>query len=466
MKPPLRRCDPFARLRPPASPGGRSRRAHRVLLFLALLLSCVLPACSSAGRELPEIAESYVRLALALEWRDPGYVDAYFGPPAWEEEAAAGELSLAELGARTDSLLRRLAALAPVDGEEALRRRHLALRLRSMRSRIDLLSGAEMSFDEESRALFGAVPAPLSEDSLRPVLAEIEAVLPGEGPPVVRYRALKRKLVVPRDRLDAVLTAALERCRAETLRHLPLPAGERVEIEYVTGRPWLVSHRYLGGYRSVIEVNEGLLLTLDDVLDIACHEAYPGHHTLDVLLERALVGERGWVEHSLLPLYGPHAFVAEGTARFGAAVAFPGEARARFEREVLFPLAGIDPREVEAYPRVRSLVERLAPAVDEGARRFLDGEMDRPAAAAWLEEYALLPDPEATLAFANRYRSYLATYRTGEAVVRRIVEGRGGTVENPARRWEAFGELLSAAATLPPGGPFGLSPPAAARRED
>lgn len=389
---------------------------------------------------MPEIAGAYVRLALAMEWRDPGYVDAYFGPAAWEAEAAAGERSLAAVGAGADSLLRRLEALPPAAGSEAERRRHLAWRLRSLRARADLLSGIRMSFDEESRALFGAVAPHLAEDSLRPVLARIDSLLPGEGTPAERLGALKARLAIPPERVDTVLKAALGACRAETRRHLPLPAGEGVEIEYVTRRPWLAYHRYRGGYRSVIEVNAGARLTVDDVLDVACHEAYPGHHVHLVLLEREVVEGRGWVEHSLLPLYGPHAFVSEGAAQLAVEMAFPGEARARLEREVLFPLAGIDPGEGEAYRRVRPLLERLAPAVDEGARRFLDGEMDRPTAAAWLERHALLPDPEATLAFANRYRTYLIAYGAGKAFVRERVEAGG---RGEAERWEAYRRLLS-----------------------
>jgi len=36
-----------------------------------------------------DIARSFVQLALAIDRHRPGYVDAYYGPPAWRARAAA-----------------------------------------------------------------------------------------------------------------------------------------------------------------------------------------------------------------------------------------------------------------------------------------------------------------------------------------------------------------------------------------
>jgi hypothetical protein len=62
---------------------------------------------------------------------------------------------------------------------------------------------------------------------------------------------------------------------------------------------------------------------------------------------------RGWVEYSVYPLYSPQSLIAEGTANYGIDVAFPGAERLTFERDVLFPLAGLDPDRAEEYARVR-----------------------------------------------------------------------------------------------------------------
>ena len=37
------------------------------------------------------VAESYVKLVLALGQHDAAYVDAYYGPPEWKSEAERAE---------------------------------------------------------------------------------------------------------------------------------------------------------------------------------------------------------------------------------------------------------------------------------------------------------------------------------------------------------------------------------------
>ena len=57
---------------------------------------------------------------------------------------------------------------------------------------------------------------------------------------------------------------------------------------------------------------------------------------------------------------------------------------------MLFPLAGLDPSQAAAYARVRELTHRLAYAGNEAARRYLNGAIDRAAAAAWLTTFAMM----------------------------------------------------------------------------
>ena len=142
-------------------------------------------------------------------------------------------------------------------------------------------------------------------------------------------------------------------------------------------------------------------------LDLACHEGYPGHHVYNVLLEHHLVRGRGWQEFTVYPLFSPQSLIAEGTANFGIDVAFPGAERTAFEREVLYPLAGLDPSLAERYNQVQTEVNRLSYAGNEAARRYLDGGIDRAAAEAYLVRYALMPPDRAAqrVRFIDQYRS-------------------------------------------------------------
>ena len=183
------------------------------------------------------------------------------------------------------------------------------------------------------------------------VQARLETLVPGPGPLLARIDALRDTMVIPRDKLDAVFAAAIKECRARTLAHLTLPEGESFTVEYVTSQPWGAYNWYKGDYRSVIQVNTDLPIYIDRAVDLACHEGYPGHHVMGVLVEQRLVRERGFQEMTVLPLYSPTGLIAEGSANYGIELAFPGDARVAFEREVLVPLAGLDAERAARWPR-------------------------------------------------------------------------------------------------------------------
>ena len=147
----------------------------------------------------------------------------------------------------------------------------------------------------------------------------------------------------------------------------------------------------------------------------------------------------------MYPLFSPQSLIAEGTANFGIDVAFPGEARTAFERETLYPIAGLAPATAETYAAVQRLIAKLSYAGNEAARKYLNGEIDRNAAAAWLQKWAMSPRDRAEqrTRFFDEYRSYVINYNFGQDLVKAYVEKRGGTEDKPADRWKIFGELLS-----------------------
>ncbi len=414
------------------------------LLFASLVLAGVV-GCRPAADPMDEIAESYVKLVLALGQHDAGYVDAYYGPEAWRAEAAADTLSLDVITARAGALLKRLPRIRASEPDELreLRIQYVARQLWALHARAVMLVGHPASFDQESQALYDAV-APVHEaDEFEEVLAALDAALPGSGSVGDRYHAFRDAFVIPPTQLDTVFRAAIAECRARTVRHLDLPEGERFTVEYVTDQAWSAYNWYQGGFVSLIQVNTDLPITIDRAVDLACHEGYPGHHVYSALLEKHLVRDRGWVEYSVYPLYSPQSLIAEGSANYGIQMAFPGEERVAFERSVLFPLAGLDPDAAEQYYRTLELAERLDYAGNEAARRYLDGEIDAAAAAAWLERYQLMTPERAAqrVRFVDQYRSYVINYNLGRDLVADYVERESGG--DPERAWAVFERLLS-----------------------
>ena len=71
--------------------------------------------------------------------------------------------------------------------------------------------------------------------------------------------------------------------------------------------------------------------------------------------------------------------------------------------------------------------------------------MTRSGAEEWLVTYALLSSDRAKqrVRFIDTYRSYVINYNIGQDLVRRYIEGRGGTADKPAKRWEEFHKLIT-----------------------
>jgi hypothetical protein len=413
------------------------------------LLAGVAAGCAAAPPPAPDmnaIAERYVKLVLLVGQHDSDFVDAYYGDESWRPTGAP--LPLAEIATQAQALhadLNRITLPAGSDDMLALRRQYLDKQLTAVETRIAMLSGKRLSFDEEARLLYDAAPPKQSEADFKAVLDELARSLPGSGPLIDRYDAFRKRYVIPPATLDAVFRAAIEGCRSRTAAHMTLPAGETFTVEYVTGKSWSAYNWYKGNFTSVIQVNTDLPITIDRAIDLACHEGYPGHHVYNALLEQTLVRGRGWVEFSVYPLFSPQSLIAEGTANYGIEVAFPGAAREEFERETLYPIAGLDPKTAAAFTAVQRSIDRLSYAGNEAARRYLNGEIDRDTAAKWLQQYAMMPADRALqrTKFFDQYRSYVINYNLGKDLVREYIERRGGTADKADVRWREFGVLLS-----------------------
>ena len=397
--------------------------------------------------DMSEIAQRYVSLVLQVGQHDADFVDAYYGPDSLKP-AADRKTPLDELLSNAVTLHQEVVAFElPADADELtkLRKQYLTQQLVAVQARLRMLKGEKFRFDDESRLLYDAVAPVNSEASFQTTLDALEQKLPGDGPLISRYEAFRQRFVIPQDRLDRVFTKAIGECRSRTLAHLALPEGESFTVEYVKGKSWSAYNWYKGGYRSVIQVNTDLPITIDRAIDLACHEGYPGHHVYNALLEKHLVRDRRWIEFSVYPLFSPQSLIAEGTANFGIPVAFPGTSRVEYERGALFAEAGLDPARAAEYYEVQALVERLSYAGNEAARRYLNGEITRDQAIDWLQRYAMMPKDRAAqrTRFFDQYRSYVINYNLGKDLVRDWVARNGGTDDKPDERWKVFGQLLS-----------------------
>ena len=390
------------------------------------------------------IAEAYVRLVLGVGLHDPAYVDAYYGPPQWRTDVEQRAAALEILSGEAARLLEQVEQDKTQGAAGETRRSFLGGQLRAVKARIGQLSGQVLTFDEESAAFYDAVAPTRPESYFQGTLEKLDALLPGPGLLIDRLDRFRAAFIIPANRLADVFERAIEECRRQTRERIAMPGTESFTVEYVTDKPWSGYNWYQGRYRSVIQVNTDLPIYIDRAIDLAAHEGYPGHHLFNVLLEREMVEQRGWIEFSVYPLFSPASLIAEGTANFGIEVAFPGETRVRFDRDVLMPLAGLPVADANRYDAVMQLVSRLSYAGNEAARRYLDGAQDRAATADWLTRFALMSPARAEqrTRFMDAYRSYVINYNLGQDMVRDYIEARGGTAADPVRRWDLFLPLL------------------------
>lgn len=407
--------------------------------------SASTPTSTPASRTLLDpLAEAYVHLSLEIGEHESGYIDAYYGPDEWAQQAKRAPRPLPELRSAAEALQQRLAKvddaqLAPLE----VRRKHLlAAQLTAARTRMAMLAGEKLDFEHEAEGLYALRPQLKPLADYDPALQRLEAVFPGEGPLWKRVDAFASITAIPADKLQAVMHASINECKRRTLQHIALPAEEKFSLELVTGQPWSGYNWYKGNATSLIQINTDLPVLMSRAVDLGCHEGYPGHHVLNMLLEQRLSKQRGWIEFTVYPLYSPMSLIAEGSANFGIELAFPDAEKQVFEHDVLYPLAGLDTALAARDAQLQQARSELAGARLTIARDYLDGRIDRAQAILLAQKYQLMSPQRAeqSLAFTDRYRSYVINYGLGLELVRDYVDAAGTT---PQERWAAMERILS-----------------------
>jgi len=415
-----------------------------IILATILIAACGNEPVETPAGDLDSLAAEYLFLELSMGLHDGAHVDAYFGPEEFRANAESAALPLTEIESRARTLATRLLnwPVEPADAMQSARVDNFVRRLGALDTRIALSKGESFSFDVESRYLFGAAAPDHDAAHFEAILDDVDTLLDGEGDLPARVTEFRDQFVIAPSRLAAVFDAAIAECRRRTLLYIDLPENESFELEYVNNKPWSGYNWYQGNSQSLIQINTDLPIFISRAVDLGCHEGYPGHHTFNALLETNLVEDRGWIEFSLYPLFSPQSLIAEGSGNYGVELAFPGSERVEFEKNILFPLAGLDPTEADRYYELLELLSRLNYAGNEAARDYLNGTIDREQAAQWLVDYSLSSPERARqrIHFFDTYRSYVINYNLGKDMVREYVER---DTEGHAARWQKFEQLLS-----------------------
>jgi hypothetical protein len=244
------------------------------------------------------------------------------------------------------------------------------------------------------------------------------------------------------------MSAILALLRERTAELVPLPADEEFALELVAGEPWAAFNHYLGGRRSRIVVNTDLPFPGTEVVHLAAHEGYPGHHTEHAVKEELLLDRQGRLEESLQLVPTPQALLSEGVAELGSELLIDDALEGEFAR--IFAAAGVpyDPTEAGA---IRAAREPLGYVTRNAALAIHEDGLPVEEARAYVERWALAPANRAakSISFVTdpTWRAYAVTYTEGLRLARAWVGGDPGRFRRLLTEQVCVSELRSAADT-------------------
>jgi hypothetical protein len=248
-------------------------------------------------------AGRYLELGLRLGRHVDGLVDSYYGPAELKEQIDAEDLVPAETLAEDASSL-----------ETALPDGWLRDQVHGLSTYARVLAGEQISYSDEVEACYGVRPTRWDEDVYRAAHEQLDALLPPGGSLLERREAWRRAHLMPAEKLLPVLEDVLAELRRRTDGLFGLVAGEELFVEEVHDEPWWAFNYYLGGLRSRVVVNVDVPTTYDDMIDLAAHEGYPGHHTERTTKEQLLVNEQGMIDETINLVPTPQSLLAEAIA--------------------------------------------------------------------------------------------------------------------------------------------------------
>ena len=220
------------------------------------------------------------------------------------------------------------------------------------------------------------------------------------------------------------MAAVIEEARAWTRGLVELPDGEGVVLEIVRDEPWLAFCDYLGDLRSRIAVNVDLPMSAIELLILAIHETYPGHHAERASKEHLLVRGRGLLEETLVLVPTPQSLVSEGIAVLAPEVLLESDGGAALA--AVMHDAGIELDLAHALA-VERAHEPCRWAEVNAALMLHDGGASEAEAQAYLERWGLMTPKLA--AHMIRFfteptsRTYIITYPAGRELCRSYVAG-------------------------------------------
>ena len=389
-----------------------------------------------------DVAERYLTLGLRLGRHAEGLVDAYDGPADLASSVAEERLrEPAELVAEAEALAGEVDA-AQLDAQ---RTGWLTDQIRGIRVYAGMLAGEARSYADEVEACYGIRPETGSEAAYREAHEQLDELLPGSGDLGARYERWRSDHAVLPERMVPALSDLIGVLHRRTRCLLDLPDGEQLVVEEVHDEPWWAFNYYLGALRSRVVVNVDVPTTAGDLVTLAGHEAYPGHHTEHAVKEQRLIRDRGFIEEAIQLVPTPQAVVSEGIAEVGIELLLDHD----LEQELgdVLAASGIDADldRAMAIDRIRRPLRGIAL---DAALMIHEHGASTDDAQAHVERWGLTtPDRAAhTVRFVTDpiWRAYVVTYSAGAQLCRAYVSADPARLRTLLTEQVRVADLLAA----------------------
>ncbi|WP_216917865.1 DUF885 domain-containing protein [Nocardia noduli] len=382
----------------------------------------------------------YLRLGLAFDRLEEGFVDAYTGDPVLRREVEnAPPPQPSELARRAADLR----AALPEAGLAPERTEFLDVHLRALECSGRKFADESIGFVDEVRAYFDVEIAPGDVDDYRDAHRRMDEVLAGEGPLAERVAAHRRADEIPPERLQACVDAFSGALRELVRERYPLPDHEHVTYEVVGDKPWSGFNYYLGNYHSKVAINSDLKQHMANLPHLIAHEAYPGHHTEHCRKEAGLVAA-GQAEQTLFLVNTPQCLMAEGLADL-ALRSIVGPGWGRWAQEIYADLGlRFDGERAE---RLATASADLLGVRQDAALLLHDQHRDETEVAEFLQRWNMLTPDRArqSLRFLSSplWRAYISTYVEGYRLLGGWLDRAGDADERADRFRRLLDEPLT-----------------------
>lgn len=262
----------------------------------------------------------------------------------------------------------------------------------SLKTRVLILSGHSMSYDNMTNSCYNLVAPAYDYSKFEDIIKELDDILPGNGSVSDRVVDFRRKILIPRDKLPRTLTAVTQEFHNFAVKNMDVSKNNmpRLGFKNLNGLPFLT---ILYGYSyDRFEYFRYLGLdypyTVDNIMEIIGHEMEPGHLTYFEMRMKTFI-DTSYPEMSMVAQHTPSSAFSEGAARRSVYMCFDNsiEKMVEFERDVIFNLGGMDKNLSKCMPVWHKFMNISNYGKLEVERNIWNGDWSKEEAGNFLERY-------------------------------------------------------------------------------